>query len=121
MKTDRIPILKNEDVLIVPIHDLLNDQETIALKSNLLARVQKGDITGVVLDISSVELIDLYTARKLVRLVTMIGLMDARTVVVGMRPAVALTLTEMEVSFPDISMALSLEQGLKILKRKKNS
>lgn len=119
MKTDRVPLLKNEDILIVPIHDELDDAETKQLEISLLERVsKKSDITGVVLDISSLETMDLFTARKLIHLVNMIALMDVKSVVVGMRPAVAITLTDMEVSFPDIPTAITLEKGLVILKRK---
>jgi rsbT antagonist protein RsbS len=121
VKTDRVPLLKNEDVLIVPIHDELNDQETRHLEKSLLTRIEKSDVNGVVLDISSVETIDLYTARKLLQLVNMIALMDVRSVIVGMRPAVAITLTDMEVHFPNVDTALTLDQGLAILKGKTRS
>ena len=119
MNSDRVPLLKNEDVLIVPVHDELSDLEANQLESNLLDRVSKGDITGVVLDISSLRSMDLFTTRKLIDLVKMIGLMDVETVIVGMRPAVALTLAEMEISLPNIRTAITLEQGLARLKRKK--
>lgn len=119
MKNDRVPLLKNEDVLIVPIHGELNDLETTQLELSLLAKLSKSDITGVVLDISSLEAMDHFTARKLVQLVNKIALMDVRTVVVGMRPEVALTLTDMEVTFPNVRTAISLQRGLQILNGKK--
>lgn len=118
MKNDRVPLLKNEDILIVPIHDELDDEETKHLETSLLERVAKGTISGVVLDVSSLKTMDLYTAKRLEHLVSMIGLMDVKTVVVGMRATVAITLTDMEVSFPDVATALSLEKGLAILRKK---
>lgn len=117
MKSNRVPLLKNEDVLIVPVRDDLDDLETKQLESSLLERVSKGDVRGVVIDISSLDFIDLFTARKLVQLINKISLLDVRAVMVGMKPTVALTLTEMEVTFPHVRTALTLEQGLAILKK----
>lgn len=119
MNSDRVPLLKNEDILIVPVHDELSDLEAKQLDVSVLARVSKSDITGVVIDISSLQSMDLFTSRKLLQLVKMIRLMDVETVIVGMRPAVAMTLAEMEISFPNVLMAITLEQGLAALKRKK--
>ncbi len=116
MKNDRVAFLKNEDVLIVPVHDELNDVETKELQARLLERISKNPINGVIIDISSLESMDLFTARTMQQLIDMVSLMDVRSVLVGMRPAVAITLTDMGVLFPNVRTALNLEHGLKLLK-----
>jgi rsbT antagonist protein RsbS len=120
MKSERVPILKNDDVLIIPIHGELNDSETTQFQSNVLERVSKSKIRGAIIDISSLEMIDLFMARKLVQLVKMISLMDVESVVVGMRPAVAITLTEMDLKLPGLKTALTLEHAIAWLNRSRN-
>jgi rsbT antagonist protein RsbS len=112
---EKIPILKNKGVLIVSVHDGLDDMELNKLSLNLLSTVSSNKITGVVVDLSALQSMDLFTARSLSKLVAMVSLMDVKSVLVGMKPAVAITLTEMNVSFPDIATALSLERGLDLL------
>jgi len=117
MKIDRVPILKNEDVLIVSVHSDLDDGEVTQFQARLLQTISKSIISGVVLDLSGVETLDLFLARKLMHLVNMVALMDVKSVIVGMRPTVAITLTEMDVTFPGVKTALNLDQGRAWLKR----
>ncbi len=117
VKTSKVPLLKTENVLIVPFGNDLNDLQTKDLEESLLERAARSDINGVVLDVSSMETIDLFTAQKLVKLVNMVALMDVSAVMVGMKPSVAITLTEMNAKFPGIATALTLEKGLETVKR----
>src|ERR1043165_8001809 len=103
MKSNKVPFLKNEDVLVVPLHGELNDREINQFENNILERCSKDEkVRGVVLDISSLESVDLFAARMLLRVASKLSLMDLNSVVVGLRPEVAITLVEMGLTFPGL-------------------
>lgn len=118
---NRVPLLKNENILIVPIQGELDDLETAAFQKNLVKRVSEDEIKGVLIDISNLETIDLYLAREITHTAKMVALMDVATMIVGIKPHVAITLTEMGITFGDVPSAPTLETGLKIVNRKISS
>lgn len=120
MKNEKVPFLKSDEVMVVPLLGELNDRELAQFEENLLqkcARDQK--LRGVVIDLSSLESVDLFLGRTLLRLTRQLELMDLNSVLVGLHPEVAITLVEMGISLPGIQTALNLEQGLKVLRRVK--
>lgn len=122
MKSDKVPFLKNEDVLVVPLHGELNDREINQFENNLLEKCSKDQkVRGVVLDISSLESVDLFAARMLLRVASKLSLMDLNSVVVGLRPEVAITLVEMGLTFPGLRTAINLEHGIQVLKQLRQS
>ena len=116
MKGQKLAILRNEDVVIVPVQGDLDDLELESFESSLLQETSKADVKGLILDVSSVDTIDHFMAGKLIRMVKMVSLMDVNSVLVGMKPSVAITLTDMNESFSDIKTALNLEKGLAVLR-----
>ncbi|HMU38412.1 MAG TPA: STAS domain-containing protein [Pseudomonadota bacterium] len=112
---DRIPILRIRDLLLVSIqvdlHDLLVEQ----LQSDILKELERKSARGLVLDISALNLLDTYTARAFVHTAQMAKLMGTRTIVSGMTPAIAMTLTEMGFSASGFETALDLESALTAL------
>ncbi len=118
MKYEQIPLLKTDDVLIVPLRGDLNDMELRKFESSLLERSSRASgVASVVLDVSSLESMDLFMARMLLRLVSKLKVMDLNSVLVGLKPEVAITLLDMGVSFPGVNSASNLEKGLEVLKR----
>lgn len=118
MKNDRVPLLKGDDVLIVPLHEAMNDQELKQFESRLLLKSSKETkIRNIVLDVSSIDSMDLYVARMLAGLVKKLAVMDFNSVVVGIKPEVAMTLMDMGVEFSELKTALNLQHGLRLLKR----
>ncbi len=118
MKNDKLPILKNEDTLIVPLNEQMSDQDLEIFEESLLQSGRRSTkIRKIVLDVSSLESMDLHAARKLCRLVKKLEMMDLRTVVVGMRPEVAITLMDIGIDLPNVKTATSLERGLALLRR----
>jgi rsbT antagonist protein RsbS len=115
VKGQKPSILRNEDVVIVPLQGDLDDVELQTFEVVLLEETSRGNTRGLLLDISSVDTIDHFMARKLIHIVRMVGLMDVSAVLVGMKPSVAITLTEMNVSLSGITTALNLEKGLAAL------
>ena len=116
MKGQKLAILRSEDVVIVPVHGDLDDLELEGFETSLLRETSKADVNGLILDLSSVDIIDHFMVGKLIRMIRMVALMDVDSVVVGMKPSVAITLTDMNVSWSDIRTALNLEKGLATLK-----
>jgi rsbT antagonist protein RsbS len=118
LKNDKLPILKNEDTLIVPLNEQMSDQDLEIFEESLLQSGRRSTkIRKIVLDVSSLESMDLHAARKLCRLVKKLEMMDLRTVVVGMRPEVAITLMDIGIDLPNVKTATSLERGLALLRR----
>jgi len=112
---DRIPILKLGDLLLVTIQVDMHDQLALALEDDLGQRIVETGAHGVLIDISSVELVDSFIGRMLGNIAAMSRVLDAETVVVGMRPAVAITLVELGLSLPGIRTALNVELGMALL------
>ena len=114
---DTIPILKLDDVLLISIQVDLSDQTAVALQDALAERITATGARGVVIDISALEIVDSFIGRILASTASMSRLLDAQTVVVGMRSAVAITLVELGLSLGEVRTALNLEKGLARLRQ----
>ncbi|MFC4728996.1 STAS domain-containing protein [Coralloluteibacterium thermophilus] len=112
---DRIPILRMGDVLLVTIQVELHDDIALALQDDLAARISQTGARGVLIDISALELVDSFIGRTIATISGIAAIMDARTVVVGMQPAVAITLVELGLSLPNVLTALDVERGMRLL------
>ena len=112
---DRIPILKMGPYLLVTVQVDMHDQLAMALQEDLADKIVSSHARGVLIDISSLEIVDSFIGRMLANIAAMSRVLDADTVVVGMRPAVAITLVELGLSLPDVRTALNVEQGMQLL------
>src|SRR6186713_3384378 len=115
---ERIPILKMGDCLLVTIQVDMHDRLATTLQDDLTERIVSTRARGVVIDISALEIVDSFIGRMLGNIAAMSRVLDARTVVVGMQPAVAITLVELGLSLPGVSTALNVERGMVLLRRK---
>jgi len=113
---DRIPILKLEDVLLVSIQVDMHDQLALTLQDDLTQKIVATRARAVLIDISALEMVDSFMGRMLGNIAAMSRILDAQTVVVGMRPAVAITLVELGLSLPGIRTALNVDAGLALLR-----
>ncbi|MFF4652293.1 STAS domain-containing protein [Streptomyces sp. NPDC001380] len=116
--SERVPVLRIGDVLLVSIQMDLEDQTVMDLQEDLAERIVATGARGVVIDITAVEIVDSFVGRMLATTASISRMLDAETVVVGMRPAVAITLVELGLSLGGVRTALDLEKGLAILRRR---
>jgi rsbT antagonist protein RsbS len=114
--TQRIPILKVGRVLIVPIQFDMDDQTVMHLQESILSELERTGARGVLIDISLLEMVDSFIGRVLSDIAAMARIMDARTVVVGMQPAVAITLVELGLELKGVDTVLNVEEGIKLLR-----
>ena len=119
MSVERIPILKMGSILLVSIQVDMHDQLALQLQDDLTSRIASTGARGVLLDISSLEIVDSFIGRMLSNIAGMARVLDAETVVVGMRPAVAITLVELGLSLPGIRTAVNVEKGIELLTAKR--
>ena len=115
---ETIPILRMGQFLLVTIQVDLYDQLAENLEADLVNMVKKFNASGVLIDVSSVSIIDSFMGRILGNIATMSKIMDAETVVVGMQPAVAITLVELGLPLKGVHAALNVEKGMALLKSK---
>lgn len=115
--TERVPVLRIGDVLLVSIQVDLEDQTVLNLQEDTAEQIVSRTARGVVIDITAVEIVDSFVGRMLATIASISRLLDAETVVVGMRPAVAITLVELGLSLGGVRTALDLEKGLALLRR----
>lgn len=113
---ERIPILQMGKFLLVTIQVDMHDQLALTLQEDLTNKIVKTNAKGVLIDISALEMVDSFIGRMLANIASMSRILDAETIVVGMQPAVAITLVELGMSLAGIKTALDVERGMKILR-----
>ena len=113
---ERIPILKMGSCLLVTIQVDMHDQLALTLQDDLTSRIVTDRATGVLIDISSLDIVDSFIGRMLGNIAGMARVLDAETVVVGMQPSVAITLVELGLSLPGIRTALNVDRGMELLR-----
>ena len=112
---DRIPILRMGDLLLVTIQVDMHDRLAMTLQDDLTNRIVQDQAKGVLIDISALDVVDTFIGRMISNTAAMARVLDATTVVVGMQPAVAITLVEMGLSLPGVRTALNIERGMALL------
>jgi len=111
----RIPILQMGQTLLVTIQVDMQDQMALALQDDLATRIANSSAKGVLIDISALEIVDSFVGRMLASISGISRILDATTVVVGMQPAVAITLVELGLSLEGVRTALNVERGMELL------
>ena len=114
---ERIPILRMGRLLLVTIQVDMHDRLAMTLQDDLTTRIVTDRATGVLIDISALDIVDSFIGRMISNTAAMAKILDAHTVVVGMQPAVAITLVELGLTLDGVSTALNVEQGIKLLER----
>jgi rsbT antagonist protein RsbS len=113
---ERIPILKMGDLLLVTIQVDMHDRLAMTLQDDLTGMISRSGTRGVLIDISSLDMVDSFIGRMLANIAAMARVLDADTVVVGMQPSVAITLVELGLSLPGVRTALNVEKGMALLR-----
>ena len=113
---DRIPILRMGELLLVTIQVDMHDRLATVLKDTLANRISATGARGVLIDISTLDMVDSFIARMFGDIAQIARMMDAETVLVGMQPAVAITLAEMGVALTGVRAALNVEKGMALLR-----
>ncbi|MBK5373063.1 STAS domain-containing protein [Pseudomonas sp. TH08] len=115
---ERIPILQMGDFLLVTIQVDMHDQLALTLQDDLSERISKTSARGVLIDISALDMVDSFIGRMIGTISGLSKIMDAETMLVGMQPAVAITLVELGLTLPGVSTALNVERGMKLLQER---
>jgi rsbT antagonist protein RsbS len=113
---DRVPILRIGNCLLVTVQIDMHDELAMALQDDLTNKIVQSKARGVLIDISALAMVDSFIGRMLGNIAAMSRILDAQTVVVGMQPAVAITLVELGLSLPGIRTALNVDAGLALLR-----
>ncbi len=113
---ERIPILKMGKFLLVTIQVDMHDRLAMTLQDDLTERIVRDKAKGVLIDISSLDVVDSFIGRMISNIAAMSRVLDARTVLVGMRPAVAITLVELGLTLTGVQTALNVERGMDLLR-----
>jgi rsbT antagonist protein RsbS len=114
---DVVPVMKIGDTLLVALHGDLDDTTVIQIEEQLTREVARTGASGMLIDVSRLSVVDSFIARVLARIVAMVRLLGAQAAVVGIQPAVAITLVELGVPMGHLDTALNAEQGLALLER----
>jgi rsbT antagonist protein RsbS len=117
---DKIPVLRMGEFLLVTIQVDMHDRLAMTLQDDLTRRISETGARGVLIDISSLEIVDSFIGRMLGNIAAMSRVLDAETVVVGMQPAVAITLVELGMSLPGVRTALNVDAGMDLLRTAMN-
>jgi rsbT antagonist protein RsbS len=112
---ERIPILRIGDLLLVSIQVDMHDRLAMTLQDDLTERIVRDRAKGVLIDISALDLVDSFIGRMISNTAAMARVLDAQTVLVGMQPAVAITLVELGLTLPGVKTALNVEKGMTML------
>lgn len=118
---DRVPILRIGRTLLVTLPGDLHDRLALALESDLASRVVATGARGVLLDVSGLDVVDSFLGRMIAVVAGVARLLDAATVVVGMRPAVAITLVELGLELEGVSTALDVERGMALIEAREGA
>ena len=113
---ERIPILQMGEFLLVTIQVDTHDQLALTLQDDLSERISRTSARGVLIDISALDMVDSFIGRMIGTISGLSRIMDAQTVLVGMQPAVAITLVELGMTLPGVATALNVERGMKLLR-----
>lgn len=113
---EKIPILRLQEFLLVTIQVDMHDRLAITLQDDLTAMIVKYNAKGVLIDISTLEIIDSFIGRMINNIASMSRILDAKTVVVGMRPAVAITMVELGLNMSGVKTALNVDKGMELLR-----
>ena len=114
---ERIPILRMGEYLLVTIQVDMHDQLAVQLQDDLTQTISRSQSKGVLIDISALEIVDSFIGRMIANIAGMARILDAHAVLVGMQPAVAITLVELGLSLPGVATALNVERGMELLRR----
>jgi rsbT antagonist protein RsbS len=112
---DRIPILRLRNLLLVTIQVDMHDRLAMQLQDELTTRISQTGARGVLIDISSLDIVDSFIGRMIANIASMSRVLDAQTVLVGMQPAVAITLVELGLTLPGVRTALNVDKGMALL------
>jgi rsbT antagonist protein RsbS len=115
---EKIPILRMGEFLLVTIQVDMHDQLALKLQDELSNAIQKHASKGVLIDISTLEMVDSFIGRMVSDISGMAKILGAETMLVGMQPAVAITLVELGLSLPGVATALNVERGMELLRKK---
>jgi rsbT antagonist protein RsbS len=118
---ERIPILRMGEFLLVAIQVDMHDRLAMTLQDDLTGKIAETNARGVLIDISGLEIVDSFIGRMIANISGMARVLDADTVVVGMQPAVAITLVELGLSLPGVRTALNVERGMGLLRGSRQS
>ncbi len=118
---ERIPILQMGGFLLVTIQVDMHDQLALTLQDDLSERISRTSARGVLIDISALDIVDSFIGRMIGTISGLSRIMDAETVLVGMQPAVAITLVELGLTLPGVSTALNVERGMRLLHERVNA
>lgn len=117
---EKIPILRMGEFLLVTIQVDMHDRLALSLQDDLTRLISETEARGVLIDISSLEIVDSFIGRMFGNIAAMARVLDAETVVVGMQPAVAITLVELGLSLPGVRSALNVDAGMELLRSSTN-
>jgi rsbT antagonist protein RsbS len=112
---EHIPILQMGKLLLITIQVDMHDEMAMKLQDDLMTKISRTEARGVLIDISALEVVDSFIGRMIANISVMSRLLNARTVLVGMQPAVAITLVELGLSLAGVKTALNVERGMKLL------
>ena len=118
LEPNRIPIFQIGDCLLLTIQVDLEDRMIMTLKDDLAERIAKSHARGVLIDISALDVVDSFIGRMLANISSIARILDAATVIVGMRPAVAITLVELGMSLHGVQTALDVDRGMELIRRR---